>query len=477
MAKRLAAILCTVAMLLGCIASMTCAYADGEQTSTPDAAPTSQESPAADGTVPEATTDAALQAGGEETTPSSGEKTEEPTEPTQPTEEVIEPAPETNQAGSENNVETVSEEPAQPTEAEQPPVTEQEPPAAPEEPKVEEPAPEQPKTEEPAPEQPKTEKPAPEQPKEEKQEETPVEKPTDPVVSPDPEVEEPVQPAETSANPTEGEETPDEVEPLDPADESAVPGEETETPDETASDTPKSSEEETPEDPTDGEENQDDLQEPGTEPEAEEPAASPIIEVDGEQVELEIGSDPLTVIVKADAAGDVLLIAEKASDLKVSYNNKEVESAETENPDFVSFLISASDGENEVVLNAAQSGTFKIKAVKASVKTPENEEIAEEEQSETDSIAEESPVEEAPVRGIELHSTLDGLAEVEEGTTINMEVILIGVDPSEILNVTWMYSEDDGKTFHIMEDVNGLTYSYIVTPENVHNLWRVEVEI
>ena len=81
MAKRLAAILCTVAMLLGCIASMACAYADGEQTSAPDAAPTSQESPAADGTVPEATTDAALQSGGEDTTPPSGEKTEETTEP------------------------------------------------------------------------------------------------------------------------------------------------------------------------------------------------------------------------------------------------------------------------------------------------------------------------------------------------------------------------------------------------------------
>ena len=460
MAKRLAAILCTVAMLLGCIASMVCAYADGEQSPAPGAAPTSQESPAADGTVPEATADAALQAGGEETTPPSGEKTEEPTESTTPTEEVIEPAPETNQAGSENTVETVSEEPAQPTEAEQPPVTDQEP------------APEQPKTEEPAPEQPKTEEPAPEQPKEEKQEETPVEKPTDPVVSPDPEVEEPVQPA------AEEEKTPtvEEEKPSDPADESAVIGGETGTPDDGNAETTDTAASETPAEGTQ-EGNQDGLQDAETEGEAEEPAASPIIEVDGEQVELEIGSDPLTVIVKADAAGDVLLIAEKASDLKVSYNDKEVESAETENPDFVSFLISASNGENEVILTAAQSGTLKIKAIKASVKTPENEETAEKEQSETDSIAEESPVEEAPVRGIELHSTLDGLAEVEEGTTINMEVILIGVDPSEVLNVTWMYSEDDGKTFHIMEDVNGLTYSYIVTPENVHNLWRVEVEI
>ena len=99
------------------------------------------------------------------------------------------------------------------------------------------------------------------------------------------------------------------------------------------------------------------------------------------------------------------------------------------------------------------------------------------EETEATEAEEEETAEAEEEISLKLVSTLDGLEQVEEGTVIDMEAVLTGLDPTAVLGVTWMYSTDDGENFHIIEDATEMTYSYIVTTENVHYLWRVEIEI
>ena len=521
MAKRLAAILCTVAMLLGCIASMTCAYADGEQTSTPDAAPTSQESPAADGTVPEATTDAALQTGGEETIPSSGEKTEESTESTTPTEEVIEPAPETNQGGSENSVETVSEEPAQPAEAEQPPVTDQEPTAAPEEPKVEEPAPEQPKTEEPAPEQPKEEKPKSEEPKTEepKSEEPKSPEPeakSDEIVSPEQQINpNPDQQQDQKQPEAQPGTTPEGETPKDPA-----------SPEETI--------------PADGDQNEGSAPADGTNPEGTDPTTdgedgdgdSDNEEGDTEDTvlpaELKVGEsfsgtilagEPFEITLKVEKAGTVMLTltAQGGDGIKAKADGEEVAFQDEEEADTLSAeltlesgadvaIVLSSDTETEFTLSASAVEEEKPAETEEQEKGSETQEDEVQPEEETegteDEVAEsqgtESPEAESPdseTPDTEFQGQPETPEEADQtedagysvdfeikydsdgpvfGETAHFIAHLVGYDDVPYV-ITWQKSLDD-QTWEDLDE-HELQMDVEITPETYYLYWRVCVDV
>ena len=507
MAKRLAAILCTVAMLLGCIASMACAYADGEQSPAPDAALTSQESPAADGTVPEATADTALQAGGEETTPTSGEKTEEPTESTQLTEEVIEPAPETNQAPSVENTETVSEVPAQPTEAEQPPVTNQESPAAPEEPKVEEPAPEQPKTEEPAPEQPKEEEPKAEEPK------TPdTEAKSDETVSPEQQINpNPDQQQDQKQPEAQPGTTPEGETPKDPASpEGTVPAD-VEQPE---GNTPADGTNPEGTDPTtDGEDGDEDSDnEDGDTEDAVLPAELKVGESFSGTI---LAGEPFEITLKAEKAEtiELTLTAQSGDQVKVTVDGRELSfAAVEETPDnWTAEYAIESAGEYAISLESVEEREFTLHAAAAARETTSTEnngedEPAEEEESadsqeqeavpaetpddvivpeneDTNEDTEESKTEEKTVlpskegEEPERSAHFEIYFDVDEpgvGDTAHFKATLEGFEGLEY-RLTWQTSMDDvnwtDTDFHEME------MDIMVTEENRDMFWRVKVEI
>ena len=511
MAKRLAAILCTVAMLLGCIASMVYAYAEGEQTSAPGAAPTSQESPAADGTVPEATADAALQAGGEETTPSSGEKTEEPTESTQLTEEVIEPAPETNQAPSVENTETVSEVPAQPTEAEQPPVTNQEPPAAPEEPKVEEPAPEQPKEEEPKSEEPKTEEPKSEEPKSPEPEAK-----SDEIVSPEQQInpnpdqqQDQKQPEAQPGTTSEGEN------PKDPASpEGTVPadGEQPE------GNTPADGTNPEGTDPTtDGEDgDEDSYNEEGDAEDTVLPAELKLGESFSGTI---LAGEPFEITLKVEKAGTVILTltAQGGDGIKAKADGEEVAFQDEEEADTLSAeltlesgadvaIVLSSDAETEFTLSASaveEEEPSETEEQEKENETPEDEVQPEEEtegteDEDTESPATESPEAESPdsetpdTESQEQPETPEEADQTEDagysvdfeikydsdgpvfGETAHFIAHLVGYDDVPYV-ITWQKSLDD-QTWEDLDE-HELQMDVEITPETYYLYWRVYVDV
>ena len=80
-----------------------------------------------------------------------------------------------------------------------------------------------------------------------------------------------------------------------------------------------------------------------------------------------------------------------------------------------------------------------------------------------------------PIRKVRLVSTLDGLAEVGEGTEITITAEFSGFAEDEITDITWLYRPEDDSdgSFLEIEGAHDFVYTYTVTPENIHNEWRV----
>ena len=83
-------------------------------------------------------------------------------------------------------------------------------------------------------------------------------------------------------------------------------------------------------------------------------------------------------------------------------------------------------------------------------------------------------MEELPTRELIIHSSLEGMDFVFEGTTVTYEAELVNFLAEDQYKIQWKYSED-GEEFIDIEDANDLIYEYQIDMENASYTWRISI--
>jgi len=85
-------------------------------------------------------------------------------------------------------------------------------------------------------------------------------------------------------------------------------------------------------------------------------------------------------------------------------------------------------------------------------------------------------IEELPTRSLELISTLDGLELVYYGTEATLTGMLTNFNEDDKFEVKWQYSKD-GEEFIDIDGAHELEYKYVVTEENLNNIWKITITL
>ena len=84
--------------------------------------------------------------------------------------------------------------------------------------------------------------------------------------------------------------------------------------------------------------------------------------------------------------------------------------------------------------------------------------------------------EQSIVRTVSISSNLYGQEVVYEGTEVILSAALTGFEDVNY-QMQWQYSADGGATIRDVPGANGSQYSYLITLDNAHYLWRLSVTI
>ena len=85
--------------------------------------------------------------------------------------------------------------------------------------------------------------------------------------------------------------------------------------------------------------------------------------------------------------------------------------------------------------------------------------------------------EEFEPRSIELISSKDLKTDFSFGETITMEVVPSNFRENDTYTVNWYYSADGGENYTMIEEAEGLIYSYELDFENSFYRWRVNITL